>query len=210
MDQRRFDRWTRDLATASLPRRRALGGLLGSGFGGLLALSYSEARAKKKKGKKKKNKGPCGNGCQGGATCCPGGCAVLGVDPNNCGGCGKTCTPDESCLNGQCVFCKFPKQVCGALCVDVQTDANNCAQCGVICPRHPQTAARNFICEGGQCKCSGRVCDNGECCPAGFKECIGGGAGCCPDGYPISCPGGRCCPAAFPNCNGTCGQPCCK
>ena len=150
--------------------------------------------------------------CTGSEACCLAECVDLQTDAKNCGECGKACSATEFCRNGQCVPCAAPTALCTVggqqTCVDARSDADNCGACGRQCPKDPVTPARNFVCQGGECVCTGVVCDNGRCCPAGFTVCLLGGAGCCPDGYTEDCGNGRCCPEGF-QCGGTCGEECC-
>ena len=214
MDASRFDALARALGAAR--SRRGLGQLLG-GFilGGTIAAraaTGAEAKKKHKKHKKPKRKGGCPKHCGGGTLCCDDTCVSVLTDRNNCGACGNSCTEKETCVNAQCVPCQDPQTICKAggeeRCVDLQTDKNNCGFCGHICPKDPENAKRDFVCQGGDCVCTGTVCDNGRCCPADFNVCVGAGGSCCATGFPVHCDNGICCPAGF-SCGGSCGQNCC-
>jgi hypothetical protein len=220
MDAHRFDALTRSLGAGA--SRRGLGRILGglALSGGIAAHGSERADAKKKrKHKKKKNKKKdCSKHCSAG-LCCDGECVSVLTDRHNCGACAEACPADkscictekETCLNGKCEPCADPRKICKVSgeerCVDLQTDRNNCGFCGNICPKSPSNPLRDFVCQGGECVCTGTVCANGRCCPAGFRVCVEGGAGCCPDNY-HSCGNDRCCPDGY-TCGGTCGQECC-
>ena len=216
MDGDRFDQFLRSLAR-SWPRRSLTRSLASLALAGALVRDpfVAEANRKKKKKKRKKDrkKGECEPRCGGGTLCCDDRCVNVVSDRNNCGACGKQCGVTELCRNAQCVPCDNPFALCTVAgdvqCVDVRTDRNNCGSCGNICPKDPSNAARDFVCQGGQCVCSGTVCTNGRCCPANFNVCVGEGTSCCPTDFPQVCPSGICCPAGY-NCGGTCGQDCCR
>jgi hypothetical protein len=178
--------------------------------GGVAARGIPDAEAKKKRKKKKKKKKGCEGGCRNG-TCCDGRCANTPTDRNNCGECGIQCVPGQYCFNSQCQPCESPQSVCTSdgidRCVNLQTDRNNCGFCGNVCPKSPTSPLRDFICQSGECVCTGTICANQRCCPAGFSVCVDGGAGCCPDNQ-HSCGNGECCPNGY-TCGGTCGQGCC-
>lgn len=212
MDAHQFDALTRTLGDRL--SRRGLGRLVGGlALGGGIATRWpapADAKKKRKKKRKKKDRNDCDGGC-GIGTCCDGRCANTPTDRNNCGACGNRCQPGQYCFNSQCVPCESPMESCPAdgidRCVNTMTDRDNCGQCGNICPRdsNPQ---RNYVCQGGQCVCTGTVCANGRCCPDGFNVCVAGGAGCCPNNY-HSCGNGECCPDGY-TCGGNCGFPCCQ
>jgi hypothetical protein len=147
-------------------------------------------------------------------------CVSAVTDRHNCGGCGSSyskekgsciCTEKETYINGSCEPCQDPRSICVVFgeerCVDLQTDRDNCGFCSNICPKSPTNRLRDFVCQGGQCVCTGTKCTNGLCCPAGYNVCVGNGAGCCPNDY-HSCGNDRCCPDGFA-CGGNCGNECC-
>jgi hypothetical protein len=150
--------------------------------------------------------------CAAPEACCLAECVDLQTNATNCGECGKACAATELCRNAQCIPCTDPMALCSVggeqTCVDLSTDANHCGECGHQCPKDPVLPSRNFACQERECVCTGTVCDNGLCCPAGFNSCLRGGEACCPDGYTEDCGNGRCCPTGF-TCGGTCGEECC-
>jgi hypothetical protein len=223
MDTRRFDTLTRALGAGH--SRRYLGRLVGSFLlGGALIVPGPAAIDAQKKGHKKghkkhtKPKPPtCTPACSGGEACCEGHCKDLVHDRDNCGTCGKPCGVTELCQNGQCVPCDEPLALCTVAgqeqCVDVRSDPNNCGSCGNACPKDPDNPNRNFVCQDRECKCTGKTCNNGRCCPKDFAVCQGDGVGCCSTDFPVFCPnnpaGHECCGAGS-TCGGSCGEPCCK
>lgn len=212
MDAERFDAVARALGAMSSRRRlnRALGGVATGGS--LAALSVEQASAKKKKKKKKKQDDrPCPKGCPG-ELCCNGACVSVLTDSNNCGACGNMCANTQFCSTGVCTPCDVPKAVCRVagidICVDVKTDRDNCGSCGAGCARDFRNPARDLVCQNGTCVCTGLMCANGRCCPAGYTVCVNGGDGCCPTDY-HPCGNGECCPIGY-TCGGSCGQGCCR
>jgi hypothetical protein len=131
------------------------------------------------------------------------------TDPTNCGACGNQCAAGQYCSNAQCLPCESPLALCTIAgqqqCVDLQTDRTSCGSCGLLCYTDPRTPERNFVCQAGQCICTGTTCPSGRCCPAGFS--CNRDDGCCPEGGDY-CGNGRCCPSGF-TCGGNCGQECC-
>lgn len=220
MDADRFDMLLRTLARSS-PRRSIAGALasllLAGKFNGHQYLAASANKKKKRKKKKKKDKdkdkNDCDPRCSGGTLCCNGRCVSVLTDRENCGECGKACGVSEICRNAQCAPCDDPFALCTVAgtqqCVNVKTDRNHCGSCGTICPKDPTTPARDLVCEGGQCVCTGNTCNNGRCCPLNFAVCVGDGGACCPTDFPVPCNNGICCPAGF-SCGGSCGQNCCQ
>lgn len=75
--------------------------------------------------------GPDTGECLDGEALCTGGCANLGIDPNNCGACGIVCPGGQLCSLGVC--CDAAGTVCGGQCVDVFTDRRHCGVCGFAC-----------------------------------------------------------------------------
>jgi hypothetical protein len=217
MDADRFDNLLRSLAR-SWPRRSVTRSLPGLVLAGTLlrdpfAAEANRKKKKKRERKKDRKKGECSPRCAGGTLCCDGRCVNVVTDRGNCGACGTQCGAAEQCRNAECVPCDNPFALCTVAgaeqCVDVRTDRNNCGSCGTICPKDPQNTARDYLCQAGQCVCTGTVCPNGRCCPVNFAVCVGDGAACCPTDFPVSCPSGICCPAGY-GCGGSCGQDCCR
>jgi hypothetical protein len=192
-----FDSFARDLGEVSTRRGfvRLLGGLTLAG--GLNRLGEEKAEAKGKKAapkkKKKKDRQP------------PPDVDHLPPPPPPDPPCYDT---PQTCPAGQ-TRCPAGGANCFSGCLDLQNNPEHCGMCGVTCPKDPEMPSRNFVCQGGQCICTGTICGNGRCCPASHKECVRDGTACCATGYPVSCPNGRCCPAGH-TCGGTCGKECCK
>jgi hypothetical protein len=210
MDAYRFDAFTRSLGMGA-SRRGLTRYLAGLALASVVATDDPlSADAKKHKKKKKGKKKDCAHHCSGG-ICCDGKCVSVLTDRNNCGACDRLCDQDQTCVNGQCTPCAKPRGVCVSegkdRCVDLQTDPNNCGSCNIVCPKGKQSSQRDFQCDEGKCVCSGTVCADGSCCPAGFTVCVNGGAGCCPTAY-HTCGNGRCCPDGF-TCGGNCDNECC-
>lgn len=161
MDDQRFDRLTRTLATMP-SRRRLLGATLGLGLAGLLGRSAPLVAAAP----------PCvGASCLTTADCCGGAscdpitltCQPLAIPGGGECGPGSACTLDTDCCNGL---------VCAA----------------GRCRRLPVTPGPGPCIRGGACGsdsecCTGEVCQAGACGPGG-GPCTAGGtctteADCC-------------------------------
>ena len=213
MEHNRFDALTR-LFASSTPRRALFGIALAPGLSPLVAQAKKGKKKRKKKNKDKKDKDTCKPRCNGGTLCCDGRCVSVVTDPGNCGSCGNACPAGMFCANAQCVPCEAPRALCTVAgeqrCVDLQNDRENCGACGNRCYTDT-TPQRNYVCQAGQCICTGNVCPGGRCCPAGYSVCNASG-GCCPDGFK-HCPGNsqgqECCPVTA-TCGGSCGQACCQ
>lgn len=123
MDQERFDRITRTLATGQ-SRRGILKGLTGTAIGGLLAsVGMAEASAK---GPCKSPKAKCGKGKN--AVCCESG--VCNPD----GTCGvDTCAPDGTpfCGVGQPDSPEIEVVCCGNACCNTQDGSANSFCCNL-------------------------------------------------------------------------------
>lgn len=121
MDGSRFDGFVRALATGAT-RRRALRGVAGSAFAGLLGhLGIEEAAAACVKPGKKGCQGPRHRKCCTGARCQGG-------------------TKDKV---GKCV-CSGSHKQCDTTCVNTKKDRKHCGSCNNRCPGA-------LICEGGEC-----------------------------------------------------------
>jgi hypothetical protein len=141
MDGRRFDAWTRALATGAVNRRAASRLLIGGALGTPL-VRHQAAKAAggcTKAGRPcVKDRECCSTFCRNGncqcfawLTNCGGDCVdVKGNDPRNCGGCGLRCgsrTVQKECRRGRC--CRSSGEVCPTGCLQ----HSRCQQC---CTRH--------------------------------------------------------------------------
>jgi hypothetical protein len=162
MDDRRFDRLTRLLASGT-SRRVAAGAVFSSTLATLFADSPEESAARKKRKKKKKKQPP--------PSPPPGGCTpscfnkVCGQDD----GCGSPCTTqvgcdtDEACIGGQCV-----PNTCNPACT-----GNHICQPNGTCACPPGLK---------ECDGPGYFGNCHECCVDAFPtapdaECIGSAGG---------------------------------
>ncbi|MCA9668121.1 MAG: hypothetical protein KC503_21130 [Myxococcales bacterium] len=166
----------------------------------------------------------CGSGCcAAGESCCADRCVDTSTDASNCGGCGQQCTGGKVCLGGTCACpagrapcdggcCATGQSCCAGKCIDYATDPANCGSCGNRCGGNQTCSNGRCVCVSGYDACPG----NDHCCLAGRSCCAygccsreshplcvqyAGQPGCCPEGYPVTCPsantasGVACCPA---------------
>lgn len=204
MDDRRFDAFTRSLATG-LSRRRVLKGLFGGAvLGGAAATRLDQAAAQVCDLGQFVCDGECcpnANNCCGGDTCCPPGqcnqtegvCCesfefACGTDDNTC--CNSA---EEKCCDGICISRN--------LCCPSLPDCGPCeacveGSCRTTCATNEEcctaTVAAPFCaecCDVEDCPICW-VCDLGTCVQNGF-EC---GTGCCQ--LDNNCCGDVCCPSS--------------
>ncbi len=138
VDSERFDDAVRRLSS-QLPRRRLLGGFIGTVLAaGPVAFSRDAATKKKRKKKKKRPTVP--------PVPIPGcvpACAGKNCGDDGCGGVCGTCGGGRVCLGGSC-DCPNGTTVCSGVCTDTQTDEANCGTCGTAC-------AATEVCQIGRC-----------------------------------------------------------
>jgi hypothetical protein len=140
LDADRFDAFVRSFPVA-VPRRIALGGLLGAGLSALLTrfeIEDASAKKKRRKNKKKKNKRKT---CKNGTKRCGKGCCA----PGTCVG-GACCPADRVCGD----VCCSSGQRCGAPAV------SRCVAGQGTCASGADTCAANDLisCNGtDQCFC---------------------------------------------------------
>ncbi len=230
MDQDRFDRIAKSLATPG-SRRRVLGGLLGGALGGLLArLGPEEAGAThagcRHTGATCTRPGQCCSGrCAGNNTCqlctgasqCPEPPASAPCKKRACTSAGKcvlknkaagTACPDDGneCTDDVCDAsgeCTHPPRIAGTPCA---SDGNPCTRdvCNETGACTHLREANGTECAEGKACCGG-ACQSGGCVTCNAQNC----AGCC-DGTTCK-PGGDCaCPALQDDCTdaGQCTQGC--
>jgi hypothetical protein len=172
LDPTGFDRLARALG-AALPRRAALGGLVG----GLASLSiFAREVGTKRKRTKKKKKRRCTPNCAGkvcGSNGCGGTCGTC-ASPTSCdpsgrcvgcqaaGDCAALPCRDATCTAGVCQYtagadgapCGGTRSCCGGLCTSTRTDPENCGGCGQAC-------GVGRPCFSGRCLLACDVCASG-------------------------------------------------
>lgn len=137
MDDQRFDRLTRSVATS---RRRAVVAVAGAIAAGL-GLSAGEARAGgSAPSRRSRVCRSVGASCTRGTQCCT-------------SWCNDRTTPRR--LRDRC-GCPAGLTACGQTCVDLTNDVANCGACGDAC------AQAQDICLSGECVCIPN-CDGGRC-----------------------------------------------
>lgn len=159
MDNHRFDRFVRAMATAST-RRRLLQGLAGLVVGGAGASFHSIG------GEAAVCRGP-GRLCREAANCCAH--SYCGNGPH------RRCTCDPAFT------------ACGSVCVDLLADVANCGSCGHLCPDEPcnTTICASGVCDTVPDPLQdGLACDDGDLCTGG-DVCQSGVCA----GDPVDCSG---------------------
>jgi hypothetical protein len=151
MDGYLFDALIRSFA-AAVPRRVALGGLLGSALAVATGWPMREETAAKKKRKKKKKK-RCAPACTG---------KICGDD--GCGGSCGVCSSGQDCTGGTC-FCP-PARACGATCCPAGTVcAGGICQGPGTCQPTDNLCTTIANCNGnGVCGCLHRFTDGAVLC----------------------------------------------
>jgi len=100
--------------------------------------------------------------------------------------------PDATPSNPQGALCSAPNQVCGGVCIAVESDPSNCGACGNACLGDDAT------CIAGSCACGGAnfdYCDGVGCMDVSsdFNNCGACGYQCDPNNDQ-DCENGQCIP----------------
>jgi hypothetical protein len=145
MDDLRFDRLTRVVATSS-SRRRLLAGLIATvAAGGVSGAEAARSRPCQRLGVQCTRSGQCCTGvcrtqslpgrwrrqvcdCQDGLTNCRGKCVDLGSDVANCGACGDACGDrGDTCVDGDCACGEGPACGDGLVCLEGACAPTTCS-----------------------------------------------------------------------------------
>jgi hypothetical protein len=126
LDADRFDAFVRSLPFA-VPRRIALGGLLGAGLAAFLTRFEIEDAVARKKRRKKKRKKRCKGRFK---KRCGKKCVNLATDGNNCGACGNACI-SGACVHGACTCFGAIECPDGCLCASRAEGGPDACQSGV-------------------------------------------------------------------------------
>jgi hypothetical protein len=161
LDADRLDALVRSFPVA-VPRRIALGGLIGASFTAFLTRFQFEDAVAKKKRRKKRRKGSkkeCGQTCIPKTQCC-GGCADNQVCcEGTCAGCctSEDCPVSQACVDGAC---GCPEEACAAAVDPTDDQFEDCfcalatdggARCfaNIFCADPPPTCQETSECAGG-------------------------------------------------------------